>query len=386
MKIAFFTDSWLPNVDGVVTSLVNYRGELEKNGHQVWVFTTGKFLPTNRLPKDAHVVRYPAVPFPPYPQYRIALFPYGSAATVARHGIDLVHCHAQASMGPPAIVTAKALQKPLVGTYHTMIPQGVKLVAKDPISQRVAENVTWRAIKAFYKPFDLVTAPSQAAVDSLRENGVKTPTVVVPNGVDTHLFNPRASGASVREALKLQKGEKVILAAGRVSFEKNFDDLVKALPNVLKETPARLVIAGKGPAERDVRNTVRRLGLEKHVTFVGFLTKTHLAQYYRACDVFATASTFETQGLTVLEAMACEKPVVGCDYLAIPEAIKDNRNGFLFPAHDTDACAHQLAKVLTASRPKYRAWSENARKTALTCSIPNATARLLKAYQQVLHR
>ena len=383
MKIAFFTDSWLPNVDGVVTSMLNYRKELEHRGHDVWIFTTGS-RESMLLNKDPQVFAYRAVPFPPYPQYRLALNPFPSKAVVEKKNVELVHSHAIASMGLAAIKTARDLDLPLVGTYHTMIPYGVKLITSWEWSQRIAERLLWRAIKAFYQPFDLVTTPSEAARKSLEEHHVDAPTLVVPNGVDINRYNPRISGARVRKELGLKKNEKMIMVAGRLSHEKNVDVIVRALPQVLKQVDARLVITGKGPAEQTVHALAHDLGLGKKVVFMGFVPKERLGEYYSAADVLATASTFETQGLALTEAMACGTPAVGAKALAIPEAVEEGRNGFLFEPFDTEECAEKITKVLTAPKGEYARWSRNARKTAEQYSIPKTTQQLIKAYGRVL--
>lgn len=383
MKVAFFTDSWLPNIDGVVTSLLNYRGELQRRGHGVWVFTASsrQAIAANHEPR---VYSYRALPFPPYPQYRVALFPFPAKSVVRKADIDIVHSHAIASMGLAAIKTAGDLRLPLVGTYHTMIPYGVSLVASKPWSQKLAEKLAWKAIRLFYRPFDLVTAPSEAARKGLEENNVSAPTMVVPNGVDTKRFNPGVDGRPVRKKLGVGGKEKMILVAGRLSHEKHVDVVVRALPHVLKEVDARLVITGRGPADEKVRALVSELGLKSKVTFTGFIPNDNLSGYYAAADVLATASTFETQGLALLEGMACGTPAVGARALAIPEAVEEGKNGFLFEPFDSEGCADKILRVLTAAPKFYDKWSRNARATAEECSIPRSTDKLLKAYERVL--
>jgi 1,2-diacylglycerol 3-alpha-glucosyltransferase len=381
-RVAFFTDSWLPNVDGVVTSLLNYRHELERRGDRVWVFTTGSRDTLRR--RDDRVYRYRALPFPPYPQYRLALYPFRATKHAREAGIDLVHCHAIASMGLAARVTARVLRLPLVGTFHTMVPQGVQLLTSQPVIQRLGERLAWRAVRAFYRPFDLVTAPSEAARRSLEEHGVAAPTVVVPNGIDTERFHPRVSGERVRRELGLEPREKLVLTAGRLSHEKHVEVLLQAFRLVRSAAEARLVITGRGPAERSLHALSRELGLQNYVTFTGFVPSVRLPEYYAAADVMATASTFETQGLSVLEAMAAGTPVVGARALAIPESVREGRNGRLFEPFDVEDCAEKLVSVLAAPRARYERLAKNARATAERYSIPRATDALVRAYGRVL--
>lgn len=383
MRLAFFSDSWVPNIDGVVTALVNYRSELEKRGHEVYVFTTGSRQNIDDN-DDPYVHHYRAVPFPPYPQYRLALYPFPSKSVVKRENIDVVHSHAIASMGIAAIKTAHDLRLPLVGTYHTMIPYGARLLTKQEWTRQIIESIAWKAIRMFYRPFDLVTAPSDAARKSLVENGVGVPTMVVPNGIDTEWYNPKVSGKAMRRELGLKRGQHMILSTGRLSHEKHVDVLIQAMSLVLQELDAKLVITGGGPAEHSLQALARELNLQDKIVFTGFVPKQKLVEYYAAAEVMATASTFETQGLALLEAMAAGKPAVGARAMAIPEAVKDNKTGFLFEPFHVEDCAEKIVKVLTARKSTYDRWSRNARAMAVRNSIPAATEELLKAYDKVI--
>lgn len=399
MKIAFFTDSWLPNVDGVVTSLVNSRTELEKRGHDVHVFAPGpsaigasgigvrafkqllKPLPSPEGDRRVHYYR--SLKFPPYPQYRIAFFPYHTRREVKKAGVQLVHCHAMASMGFLARRIADELDLPLVGTFHTMLPLGLHYVgARRKWSKAILSEVAWRAIREFYRPFDLVIAPTNAIKTLLEEHGVEPPVVAIPNGIDLSRFNSKADPRIVRKLLGIQKDEAMVLSVGRLGEEKNLEVLIRAAREVLKKRRARFVIVGDGPARAKYEQLVSRLGLGKNFVFRGFVSQVELPFYYAACDVFATPSTFETQGLSVIEAMACGKPVVGANALALGDIIRDRKNGFLFKPFDSRECAGKILKTLALSAAEKKRMSREASKTALEYSVQRCTDRLLEAYKR----
>lgn len=363
-------------MDGVVTTLVNYRAELEKRGNTVYVFSSGD-AKTREANKDKRVYFFKSVKFPPYPQYKIALFPFNSSAIAEKNKIELVHCHALTSMGLAAIKTSRDLRVPLVGTFHTMVP-----VAAKQMLGKTAERILWKATSLFYSKFDVVTSPTKTVQKILESKGIDS--IVLPNAIDTRVYNPHIDASVVKNIVG---AEKIVLVAGRLSQEKNVDVIVRAASGILNETrgtSVKFVVTGDGPARKQVESLVKSEGLEEKFIFTGFVKREHLPSYYAACDCFATASTFETQGLALLEAMACGKPVVGANSTAIPEAVRNGRNGFLFKPGDERECAEQITKVLGMKKSAYARMSKNARATALEFSIPKSTTKLLKVYDQVL--
>ena len=144
-----------------------------------------------------------------------------------------------------------------------------------------------------------------------------------------------------------------------------------------------MVITGDGPARDSIKSLISKHNLEDKIILVGFCKPFELPYYYSAADVFVTASAFETQGLAMLEAMACGKPVVGADSLAIPESLKSDANGYLFRPHDAQDCADQIEKIFHASPAKCARLAKGARRTAEGLSVEKSTGRLLEAYSLV---
>lgn len=385
MKIAFFTDSYLPNVDGVVKSITTIRPELEKRGNQVFVFTSGTRA-DSKTNKDGRVFYYRSFKFPAYPQYKIAWFPYYSARSKAVDlSLDLIHCHGMAAMGIAGKKTAGDLCVPVVGSFHTLLPKGIQTITKRKWTRKLGEALLWRAMEWFYRPLDLVISPSETIRKVLYEH--KIDSVVVPNGLDVQNYSPVDKSEAkkcVARKIGLKPGEKLVLSSGRMSKEKNHDVIVRAVGDVLRECNARFVFTGDGPARKEVEALAARSAYANRISFTGFVSEKELLDFYRAADVFVTASTFETQGMALLEAMACGTPVAGADSLAIPEVVHAGKNGFLFAPYDAGDCAQKIVRVLSAGKAKYSAFSKHARATAEKFSVPRATDKLLKAYEQVL--
>ncbi|VVB67021.1 Trehalose synthase [Candidatus Norongarragalina meridionalis] len=378
MRIGFFTDTFSPNIDGVVTSILAHRAALKKKGNHVIIFTTSSGMITSKPDGDG-VHYHRALPFPLYPQYKIAFFPYISAIEeVRRERLQLIHAHTPAGMGFAALACSKTLGIPAVATFHTLIPQGASYVTTQKQLQRAVSAMAWRASTEFYKRFDLVISPSETIRRELAKHGVKS--VVVPNSVDLGTYKPKSRKAA-RKKLHLPSNRHIVLVAGRLGFEKNVDVIIRAakqIPDVL------LLITGDGPARKSCEALAKKLGIDAQ--FRGFVPKADLPYYYSAADVFVTASTFETQCLTLLEAMACGTPVVGAAAFAIPEAVQEGRNGFLFKAGDASDCARAIERALGAPASEKRRLSANARKTASKYSIARSVSALLSAYKKVLKK
>ncbi|MBI5229286.1 glycosyltransferase [Candidatus Micrarchaeota archaeon] len=378
MRIAFFTDTYLPNIDGIVYSIINFRRELEKRGNKVFIFSSGK-----KEVDDSAVFFYRSVPFAPYPQYKIALFPFSAKREVAKKEVKLIHSHGFASMGIASIKVAHDLKLPLVGTFHTLAPQAVHLVASKRWSRKIASQLAWRAVKEFYKPFDVVTTPTDTIKNLLEEHGIKN-VVTVPNGVDVDRFSDSLDKTVARKLLRIPEEERIVLIAGRLSEEKNVDAIIRAAKKLLKKANVRFVVTGEGPAKEKYKRLVVHDGLSKNFVFTGFVHDYELPFFYGGADLLVTASTFETQGMTIVEAMACGTPVVGADSLAIPETVSDGRNGFLFKPFDEEDCAEKMLKVLSLPEEERRRMAAECVNTARGYTISKCTDRLLEVYKLVL--
>jgi 1,2-diacylglycerol 3-alpha-glucosyltransferase len=380
MKIAFFSDTYLPNRDGVVTSILTLRKALEERGHEVFVFCSGSRQAKERN-LDDHVFYYTSIPFKPYPDYKIAFFPFFSKGKVKKLGIQLVHSHGIATTGWAAVWAARSLNLPLIATFHTLIPEAVHYVARSDKTKILAKRMAWSYVKFYLKCSNVVIVPSDVIKNILIKHGLEKEIYTIPTGIDVNRFNPGISGEPIRKLLGI-KDEYLVLYVGRLVKEKNLDVLIKAAPKVFNNLPnCKFLVVGLGPAREYYKNMIIANNLKDSFILQGYIREGRLAYYYAASDVFAFPSKFETQGLTALEAMACGKPVVGADYLAIKEIVKNGYNGYLFDADDPDDCAEKIIKAIN-EKSRMR---ENARKTALDYSVEKCTDKLLKVYEKTIN-
>jgi len=379
MKIAVFTDTYLPTVDGVVTSLLTTKRELERLGHEVVVFAPQ--VPGNGCGRTEDVIWVRAREFRHYPGYRLAMFPGREVEWLEELRPDIVHSHGVGFMGIKGLWSAWQCKRPLVLTFHTMVMDAMSYYAPFRIDMKLLERGLRLYLRVFLHRCRAVVVPTRAI---LREVEALAPhmrlTDVIPTGVDTHRFHPGIDGAWVRERWGLD-GEDVVLHVGRIAYEKNLPMLVDAFARLRTWRPkAKLVLVGRGPSEASLKSLIRKKGLEKHVVFAGFVPDADLPAYYAASDVFAIPSKFETQALVVLEAMATGKPVAGANFRAIPEFVKDGRNGYLFQPNDPQGAAAAIDLCLEDRD----ALGTEARETAEMFTVQSSTRRLLRVYEALL--
>ncbi len=397
MKLAYFTDTYLPNKDGVVVSILNFKNELEKRGNDVYIFCPE--IPGGVYDNES-VFAYSSTTFKPYPEYKVALFPYLADAKLKELGVDIIHSHALASMGVAARRAVKKTGLPSVATFHTLVPMalhylqkgkkknGIDTAALELVLRVVATWATkryvsdvnaetlWDAFKWFFKPFDAVVCPSKYTQEIMSDHGIDSE--VVPTGIDISRFNTSIDSSGFRKKFGLEKRE-VILHVGRLVVEKNFGHLIEAAPKIVKEIPnALFLVVGSGPAKPYFMRKIARKKLQKHFHFTGFLPDELLPEAYSSCSVLAFPSTFETQGLVALEAMACGKPVVCAANSAVSDVVHDGGNGRIFENEEDFG-----EKIIECIR-KNKKYEKNARKTALKYSNKKCTTKLVKLYESII--
>ena len=310
MKIGFFTDTYFPQVSGVATSIKTLKEELEKNGHEIYIFTTTD-PNADRLEKD--VIRMPSVPFVSFKDRRVVVRGMWYAYLVAKElELELIHTHTEFGAGILGKMVAKKLKIPLIHTYHTMYEDYLHYIAKGKVLRQ--SHVKYLS-RLFANHTTGVVCPSERVIDTLRGYGVVTPLRVIPTGIDIEKFK-RADITNkdiekLRQSLHIEKDQLMILSLSRISYEKNIQALVYGLPQIIKAYPnARMVIVGKGPYLEELQELIVTLDLSEYVQFTGEVANDDVALYYKAADFFVSASTSETQGLTYTEAMAAGTPCV----------------------------------------------------------------------------
>jgi glycosyltransferase involved in cell wall biosynthesis len=368
MRIALFSEVFLPKIDGITNRLRHTVRCLREEGHEVLVFAPQGSVAEHA---GARVVRIPGLPFPTYPGLRISAPDPRIVHELWRFAPDVVHAVGPVLLGSWGMLAAHALRLPVVASYHTDLPRylpGYGLGFLEPVA--------WPLLSRIHRAAHLNLTPSRFTRKELQDHGVE-PVELWRGGVDTELFHPRRRSLEMR--VRLSGGVPdgpLLLYVGRLSPEKGLDTLGEILDAVPE---ARLALVGDGPA----RAALERRYAGRRVHFTGFLRGEELAAAYASADVFLMPSTTETLGFVVLEAMASGCPVVAARAGGVPELVDDGESGHLYAPGDTaDAAAAVRALI---SRPSLRRFlAQQARKRAEASSWLRETRRLVLEYRKAL--
>lgn len=315
VKVGFFTDTYFPQISGVATSIKTLKEELEKNGHTVYIFTTTD--PKAREYEEG-IIRMPSIPFISFKDRRIVIRGMIYAYSMAKEiGLDIIHTHTEFGTGWLGKVTAKRLGIPNVHTYHTMYEDYLHYIANGKI---IRPYHVRQASRAFCRHLSGIVCPSDRVVETLNGYEIIAPKAIIPTGVNLSKFTREETNTdqNVREELGIQESEIMLLSLSRLSYEKNIQQVVKGMPEILEAYPqTKLVIVGGGPYREELETLVTELEITESVYFVGEVNNEEVARYYRAANFFVSASDSESQGLTYIESIAAHTKAVvkGNEYI-----------------------------------------------------------------------
>jgi glycosyltransferase involved in cell wall biosynthesis len=342
LNILLLSDVYFPRINGVSTSIQTLRRELLASGHEVTLvapdYGTGA--------EEAGIVRVRGRSLSFDPEDRLMDWRALNRTLEALPGrFDVVHVHTPFLAHYAGLGYARRHAIPVVETYHTLFTEYFYHYL--PILPKTWLKALARAIsRRQCNRVDAVIAPSGPMRQALLDYGVATRIEVIPTGLLPESYI-QGNGAGFRHAHGLPPERPMLLFVGRVAFEKNIGFLLRMLAALIPSHPkACLVIAGEGPAERELHREVRRLGLAEHVRFVGYLDRQReLPDCYRAADVFVFASRTETQGLVLLEAMAQGTPVVALAEMGTKDVLVEGEGCRIAP-DDPSAFAAIVAELL----------------------------------------
>ena len=350
MRVGLFTDTYFPQVSGVATSIRTLKTELEKQGHTVFIFTTTD-KDVNRY-EDWQIIRIPSVPFFAFKDRRVAYRGFSKALEIARqYQLDIIHTQTEFSLGLLGVWIAKELKIPVLHTYHTQYEDYVRYIANGML---IRPSMVKYIVRGFLNDMDGVICPSEIVYDLLTRYKVTTEKRVIPTGIDLAKFErPEITKnhiVDLRKKLAIDDSETMLLSLSRVSYEKNIQAVIEALPDVLKENAAvKLVVAGDGPYLADLKEQAESLGITDSIIFTGMIPPNETALYYKAADFFISASTSETQGLTYLESIASGTPIIAHGNPYLDNVVTDKMFGTLY-YEDNDLSGAILEAVMTTPK------------------------------------
>ena len=336
MRIGIFTDTYPPFINGVSTSIKMLENALRKKGHKVYVVTVN---PTNMkyvYEDGGRIIRIPGIPIGIYDYRLTTAYPLRAVNKIKKWKLDVIHTHTEFGIGTFARVIGKQFNIPVVHTYHTMYEDYVHYITKGYFngpSKKIVEYLT-----KFYcdKTIQELIVPTKKTYDLFKEKYKYDRNVhIVPTGIEIERFYKENLNKEkineIKNKLEITKDDKVILFLGRIGAEKNVEFLINNHKEILKKHKnTKLLIIGDGPDLEKYKDLVKKLKIEEKVIFTGKVPWDEVPLYYACADIFATASHTETQGLTVIEAMASSLPVVALNDDAFRSVIVEGLNGYLF--------------------------------------------------------
>ncbi|MBS3804113.1 MAG: glycosyltransferase [Oleiphilaceae bacterium] len=332
LRVAMFTNNYLPFIGGVPISIDRLRRGLEKLGNPVMVIA-----PTyqGQSDEEPEVVRVPSLlAMGKKREFRLAnIFLRRVRQRVKAYRPDVIHLHHPFWLGSLGLFMARRLKVPAVYTYHTRLEHYAHFV---PLPGMLFRNLISHAlIKRFGNKCDGIIVPTYSGEEYLRMIGVKSAIFVQPTGIEYQRFQEVSKEAveSLRESLGIGE-EAVFISVSRLSNEKNIDFMIEAIDAVRKRThrPFRFLIIGEGHQRDRLQGVIDARELGQHITLVGSVPPDDMVTYYRLGDLFLFASKSETQGMVILEAMAAGLPVVAVRSSGIDDVIRQGYNGFKTPA------------------------------------------------------
>ena len=347
MNIGLFSETYYPEINGVATSVYTLKNELEHRGHNVYVFTTT----TPGAPRHEHnVFRVPSIPFIFITERRVGLFYQPKIAHIIKKlNLDIIHTHTEFCLGIFGRIMSRELRLPIVHTYHTIYEDYTHYLTRFKALDKRAKAFARTYSKIACNTAEQVIVPTQKTKELLMTYHVHKEISVVPTGIDFSKFDK--SNFSDEEIRVLKKKynisdtDKILIYVGRVSQEKNIEEIIAALPDYFKTREnVKFVVVGSGPALDKLQGLAKQLGIDKQLIFTGSQPWDTIGLFYRLGDVFVSASKSETQGLTYIEAMASGLPVVAKEDRCLEDILEEGYNGYTF--RDRDGFYYGLDQVL----------------------------------------
>lgn len=358
MRIGLFSDAYLPDINGVVSSIATLKAALEKLGHTVFVVSNHNGINV-KYDAENHILRLPGLEVKKFYGYKMSNpIQLRGEEYIRKMDLDVIHVHTEMGIGLFARQMAKKYNIPLVYTYHTLYEDYLHYV--NPKDFQTVDQAGRRVVRYLSKlagngPMAVI-APSNKTKKALQSYGVKTPIYIVPTGIDLSDFLKKNLDTekiqAVRQSLGLSDEAHTVVFVGRIAKEKCIEMPIEALSKV-KDDNLHLIIVGGGTDLKFYQNEAKELGIEERVHFVGKIPREEIPYYYSAFDCFVSASLSETQGMTYLEALASGLMVFGRRDEVLDGLVEEGKTGYYFD--DAQELAAKLDAYFTLPKAQREA-------------------------------
>jgi 1,2-diacylglycerol 3-alpha-glucosyltransferase len=380
MRIAIFTNNYLPIVSGVTRSIEGYRKRLENQGHKVYIFAP-KY--SGYTDKGRNVFRYPAVNIKYKVSYPLAIRQAGTIRAekeIREFCPDIIHSQHPTVLGTEAIKFSKRLRVPIIFTYHTLYEKYLHYIPLIP-DWTLKKAVSLQASR-YCNKCDGVIAPTGEIKKMLFGRGVNVPIQVIPSGIEIEKFR-KGDRERIRKKYDIRDNEVLLLCVSRLAKEKNLKLLLKAFQKLsLKIDTVKLMLVGGGHATGSLKKLAVELGIEQKTIFPGLVGLDEIQDYYLAGDIFVYSSMTETQGMIVTEAMAAGLPVVAVNATGSRDVVIDGKTGYLAENNIPDF-SNKIEKLIEDGELRKK-FSKAALVESEKYDVSVSTKNLLEFYEKTI--
>lgn len=385
MKVALFTETYLPHINGVVTHVKSLKDGLEKLGHQVLIVTADKNAKKHYVKEN--VLHCPGIEAKHFYNYGVAKpISHTRLKYIKDFNPDIIHVHNEFGIGIFGILTAKSLQVPLVYTLHTMYDDYIYYVAPAPLIG-AAKKISRKYFKLFAKSANAITGPSLKCTEYLKLAGINKKVHVIPNPVELDLFSPENISNEIKLNLRMQLNiaNDVMIACfvGRIGKEKSVDILLEYWSKVITQNDKiHLMIIGEGPEIKSLKQMADNLQITNMVSFVGRVEHPNLPPYYAISDLYITASLSDTNSISMLEGMATGLPVLKRLDLLNEHEVNNGVTGFIF--NSPEEMRKQLLKIKNMSISELQTMKKTVIESVRNSGGETLAKNLIEVYTPIL--
>ena len=386
MKIALFSDTYAPEINGVAIHVAALKEGLESLGHEVLVVTTN---PKNNDAFQEHgVLHCPSIKIKRIYGYGLSMpINMKQYQIIKKFNPDVIHIHTEFGIGLFGILVSKMLKRPVIYTLHTIYDDYVYYVVPKPLI-KTGQRIFYKYIRSLYKRATVITGPSPKSHEYLINAGLHRNVEIIPNPVDVDRFSIENVSTedidNVKKTYNIPDDAFVGCIISRVGKEKSIDVLLNYIEKYSKVNKNfRFLIVGDGPAKADLEQQAKKLGINNVVIFTGKISNNKLLPYYAACDVFLTASLSDTNSISMLEAMSMGLPIIQRNDPINEGQVIENVNGFIF--NDENNFIEKLNKVYKMTSEERAELKNKVRNSVIHSNTKNnMAAKIVDVYTHAI--
>lgn len=386
MKIALFSDTYAPEINGVAIHVAALKEGLESLGHEVLVVTTN---PKNNDTFQEHgVLHCPSIKLKKIYGYGLSMpINMKQYQIIKKFNPDVIHIHTEFGIGLFGILVSKMLKRPVIYTLHTIYDDYVYYVVPKPLI-KTGQRIFYKYIRSLYKRATVITGPSPKSHEYLINAGLHRNVEIIPNPVDVDRFSIENVSTedidNVKKTYNIPDDAFVGCIISRVGKEKSIDVLLNYIEKYSKVNKNfRFLIVGEGPAKADLEQQAKKLGINNVVIFTGKIPNNKLLPYYAACDVFLTASLSDTNSISMLEAMSMGLPIIQRNDPINEGQVIENVNGFIF--NDENNFIEKLNKVYKMTSEERAELKNKVRNSVIHSNTKNnMAAKIVDVYTHAI--